>query len=154
VLQQAETAKRQSADEHLDSSHTVLVVEDEPGVLNLVAHTLSRRGFRVLEATDPELGATVFEEHAAEIDLLLTDVVMPFMSGPSLAELLRKKKPQLKVLFMSGHTENRVSFEQILENGVQFLPKPFTSDALIRKIRESLAGTGTEDRPTYSGGSN
>jgi two-component system, cell cycle sensor histidine kinase and response regulator CckA len=144
VFQQSETSKRQVAEEELDGSHTVLVVEDEPGVLNLVAHTLKKRGFNVVEAADPEVGLSAFEEHSGEIDLLLTDVVMPFMSGPALAELLKRKNPQLKVLFMSGHTENRVSFEKILENGVQFLPKPFTSDALITKIRESLADNGPE----------
>jgi two-component system, cell cycle sensor histidine kinase and response regulator CckA len=144
VSPQSESAQRQTTEEQLEGSHTVLVVEDEPGVLNLVAHTLKKGGFNVVEATDPEIGVSVFDEHAEEIDLLLTDVVMPFMSGPALAELLKRKNPQLKVLFMSGHTENRVSFEKILENGVQFLPKPFTSDALISKIRESLAGNGPE----------
>jgi FixJ family two-component response regulator len=97
----------------------------------------------------------LFEEHGGKIDLLVSDVVMPFMSGPSLAELLTRKKPQLKVLFMSGHTENRASFEQILEKGVQFLPKPFTSDTLLRKVTETLNGIAAQDETgTPSGGSN
>jgi len=151
----ADALKRQAAEEPLECSQTILVVEDEPGVLNLVVHTLRKHGFRVLETTDPKHGVTLFEEHMAEIDMLLTDVVMPFMSGPTLAGLLTRKKPRLKVLFMSGHADNKVSFEKILEQGVQFLPKPFASDALINKVRETLAGTSAylESEPA-SGGSN
>ena len=155
VSQLAETNQRPPVDDRVDSCHTILVVEDEPGVLNLVVHTLRKRGFTVLETTDPEQGVALFDEHAQEIDMLLTDVVMPFMSGPALAELLTQKKPGLKVLFMSGHTDDRVSFERILEKGVQFLPKPFASDALIRKVRDTLNGTGApEATGTISGGSN
>jgi two-component system, cell cycle sensor histidine kinase and response regulator CckA len=153
VFQQAEATKRPSFDEPMDGSHTILVVEDEPGVLNLVVHTLRKRGFNVMETTDPEHAVTLFEEHQGEIDLLLTDVVMPFMSGPTLAEILTRKNPQLKVLFMSGHTENRASLEKILEQGVHFLPKPFTSDALARKVRESLTGQPAQQQ-SATGGSN
>ena len=155
VFQPADALKRQAAEEPLQGSQTILVVEDEPGVLNLVVHTLRKRGFSVLETTDPEQGVTLFEEHLEEIDMLLTDVVMPFMSGPALAELLIGKKAQLKVLFMSGHTDNKVSFEKILEQGVPFLPKPFTSDTLIKKVRETLAGAQAQrEAEPPSGGSN
>jgi two-component system, cell cycle sensor histidine kinase and response regulator CckA len=154
VFKPADPLKRQTVDEQLEGSQTILVVEDEPGVLNLVVHTLRKLGFNVLETTDPEHGVKLFEEHRDKIDMLLTDVVMPFMSGPTLAELLIRMKPQLKVLFMSGHTDNRASFEKILENGVQFLPKPFASDALIRKVRDTLDGTGTQkETGAPSGGS-
>ena len=144
VFQPADALKRQAAEEPEQGSQTILVVEDEPGVLNLVVHTLRKRGFCVYDTTDPELGVTLFEEHQDEIDMLLTDVVMPFMSGPTLADLLTRKKPQLKVLFMSGHTDNKVSFEKILEQGVPFLPKPFASDTLISKVRETLAGPSAQ----------
>jgi two-component system, cell cycle sensor histidine kinase and response regulator CckA len=156
VFEQAEAPKRQAAEEQLRGSHTILVVEDEPGVLNLVVHTLRRRGFNVLESTDPEQGVAIFDQHAREIDLLLTDVVMPFMSGPDLAELLIGKNPNLKVLFMSGHTENRASFEKILEKGVPFLPKPFTTDALAKKILETLQGPAAQQQQDQapSGGRN
>jgi two-component system, cell cycle sensor histidine kinase and response regulator CckA len=155
VFQPADALKRLTVDEQGNGSQTILVVEDEPGVLNLVVHTLKKRGFKVLDTTDPEQSIALFEEHGADIDLLLSDVVMPFMSGPSLAEILTRKKPQLKVLFMSGHTDNRVSFEKILEQGVQFLPKPFTSDALIKKVMETLNGIGApEITGASSGGSN
>jgi two-component system, cell cycle sensor histidine kinase and response regulator CckA len=155
VFQPADALKRQAAEEPLQGSQTIMVVEDEPGVLNLVVHTLRKRGFSVFETTDPEHGVTLFEEHLEEIDMLLTDVVMPFMSGPALAEMLVGKKPQLKVLFMSGHTDNKVSFEKILEQGVPFLPKPFTSDTLIKKVRETLAGAHAHrEAEPPSGGSN
>jgi PAS domain S-box-containing protein len=156
VFQPAEALLRQPVDEQLEGSQTILVVEDEPGVLNLVVHTLRKRGFKVLETTEPEHGVKLFEEHQNEIDMLLTDVVMPFMSGPTLAELLLRKKPQLKVLYMSGHTDNRLSLQNILEKGVHFLPKPFASDALIKKVRETLHGTEAqkEEEVAPSGGSN
>ena len=153
VFQAADSPARQMADEQLQGSQTILVVEDEPGVLNLVVHTLKQRGFEVLETTDPQQGVTLFEEHGERIDMLLTDVVMPFMSGPALAEVLSSKKPGLKVLFMSGHTDNRLSLESKLEQGVQFLPKPFTSDALIRKVWDTLVGR-PEGEAAPSGGSN
>ena len=150
-----ESRQKQSVEDEIDTSHTILVVEDEPGVLNLVVHTLRMRGFTVYETTEPELGITLFEQHAQEIDMLLTDVVMPFMSGPALAELLTGKKPELKVLFMSGHTENRANLEKILEKGIHFLPKPFASDALIRKVRDTLKGSvAPEAAGMISGGSN
>ncbi|MBU5613599.1 PAS domain S-box protein [Geomonas azotofigens] len=155
TYQEAESQGKRQQDEPIDTDHTILVVEDEPGVLNLVVHTLRMRGFTVLETTDPEQGVTLFEQHADQIDMLLTDVVMPFMSGPTLAEILLAKKPKLKVLFMSGHTDNRVSFEKTLEKGMQFLPKPFTSDALIRKVRDTLQGTESQEATrAISGGSN
>jgi two-component system, cell cycle sensor histidine kinase and response regulator CckA len=148
VFQPAEILKRQAVDDLLQGTQTILVVEDEPGVLNLVVHTLRKHGFKVLETTDPENGVALFDEHADSIDMLLTDVVMPFMSGPTLAEILVGKNPQLKVLFMSGHTDNKVSFEKILEKGVNFLPKPFASDALVKKVKETLAGAGTPGETT------
>ena len=155
AFQITEAHQKQQVDEPVDAAHTILVVEDEPGVLNLVVHTLRMRGFTVFEATDPEQGIALFDEHAGEIDMLLTDVVMPFMSGPTLAEQLSRKKPALKVLFMSGHTDDRVNFEKILEQGMQFLPKPFASDALLKKVRETLnRAEAQEAAGAISGGSN
>ncbi|MCM0081721.1 PAS domain S-box protein [Geomonas sp. Red32] len=154
VYQQAEAPRRPvTADGH-EGSHTILVVEDEPGVLNFVVHTLKKHGYRVLESVDPELGVNIFEEHQEEIDLLLTDVVMPFMSGPMLADILVGKNPQLKVIFMSGHTDNRVNFDKIQQQGMQFLSKPFTSDTLARKIKETLDEAEGGATGASSGGSN
>jgi two-component system cell cycle sensor histidine kinase/response regulator CckA len=147
--------ERQSIEEQLIGSQTILVVEDEPGVLGLVVQILRQRGFKVLETTNPLHGETLFKQHADEIDMLLTDVVMPGLSGPALAERLTLRKPDLQVLFMSGHTQNKVALEKMLENGVQFLPKPFTSDGLIKKVRETLSGKRDKEKSWVpSGGSN
>lgn len=155
TLETTEAQSRRQLDESIDTNYTILVVEDEPGVLNLVVHTLRMRGFKVLESTDPEQGIALFDKHEGDIDMLLTDVVMPFMSGPTLADILLGKKPDLKVLFMSGHMENRIGFEKTLEKGMQFLPKPFAGDALIRKVRDTLQGTGTQEASrAMLGGSN
>ncbi|GFO61426.1 hypothetical protein GMST_37510 [Geomonas silvestris] len=153
VYQPADPLKRPVLEDPSRGHHTILVVEDEPGVLNLVTHTLRKRGYQVLETTDPELGVEIFREHKDSIDMLLTDVVMPFMSGPALAEELTRLKPGLKILFMSGHAENRASLEKILEQGAPFLPKPFASDTLISKVKETLAGSPLMPGPEVSGGS-
>jgi len=95
-------------------------------------------GYHVLEAlTSPE-AARLCEHHDGPIHLLLTDVIMPQLSGPALAKLAQTVRPSLKVLFMSGHTDDAVLRRGIREEGVPFLPKPFTPDALIRKVREVL----------------
>ena len=152
VFQEIERGGRQGIEDQQQGNQTILVVEDEPGVLNLVVHTLKKRGFNVVETTDPGYGVTLFEEHQDEIDMLLTDVVMPFMSGPTLAKLLTQKKPELKVLFMSGHADNRLGLENELEEDVRFLSKPFTSDTLIKKVWETLTGTGELQRMAHAGG--
>jgi len=131
----------ESASELPTGSQTILVVEDEPGVRNLIAQVLTKRGFKVLECGDPKEALSVFDGERDEIDMLLTDVVMPYLSGPALAHLLTARKPELPVLFMSGHTDNKEALEKILEKGIQFLPKPFTSDGLLRKVRDTLACT-------------
>ena len=91
---------------------------------------------------------------AVDVVLEIADVVMPVMSGPALAGLLTGRNPRLKVLFMSGHAANRADLEEMLGNGVQFLPKPFTSDALIRKVRETLSEEEQRQSCAPPGGSN
>jgi signal transduction histidine kinase/CheY-like chemotaxis protein len=118
-------------------SETVLLVEDETGVRELVRELLSRCGYVVLEATDPQDAMQQFAARRAEIHLLVTDVVMPRMSGPQLAERFLAERPDLKVLYMSGYTDEQV----IVQNGAAapaFLQKPFTPDVLARKVREVL----------------
>ena len=139
VHQQMDQVTRAStAEEAPQGSQTILVVEDEPGVLNLVVHTLKKKGYNVLETTDPLEALEIFDQHQATIDLVLTDVVMPFMSGPKLAETLTQKKPDLKLIFMSGHTDDKVNFEKILEKGVPFLAKPFVNGSLVKKVGHAL----------------
>lgn len=118
---------------------TVLLVEDEPGVRGLTGRVLSRQGYRVLEASNGEEALRVAREHAGEpIDLLVTDVVMPLMGGKTLAERLKAMHPGIRVLYMSGYTDNVVVHHGILDRGVAFLQKPFGPEALARKVREML----------------
>ncbi len=118
----------------LTGDQTILIVEDEIGVLNLVVSTLRKQGYRVLHSNSPYEAMEIFKQHQNEIELLLTDVAMPFMSGPKLAEQLQTFKPSLKVVFMSGHTSDAVMLQQIQEKGLAFLSKPFVDGALVNKI--------------------
>ncbi|MQA28494.1 MAG: response regulator [Luteitalea sp.] len=121
-------------------SETVLVVEDEEGVRRLGTEALRRHGYAVLEARDSLEALRVVEHHQGIIDLVVTDVVMPHMTGRELAERIRQARPSLKVLFMSGFTHHAV-MQRELGPGASFLQKPFTSGALARRVRELLDST-------------
>ncbi len=123
-------------------SETILLVEDEPGVRTLVRDTLSIHGYTVLEARHGIEALLVGSQHGGSIHLLLTDVVMPQMSGGELADQLRRVRPALAVLYMSGYTENAVVQHGVLAPGTAFLHKPFTPDELARKVRSVLDGDG------------
>jgi signal transduction histidine kinase len=119
---------------------TILLVEDEPAVRGLVQETLRLHGYTVLEARHGIEALLTVAKHTGPIDLLLTDVVMPQMSGPEVAEKLHSLRPDTKVLYMSGYPDHPV-FEQgkaLIENA--FLPKPFTPNVLAKKVREVLDG--------------
>lgn len=118
-------------------SETILLVEDESALRGLARLVLEARGYSVLEAADGREGLAVFTLHSGAIDLLLTDVVMPISGGRELAEAARRLRPGLKVLFMSGHTEDTILKEGI-GNGAQFLQKPFTSAVLALRVRDAL----------------
>jgi len=118
---------------------TILAVEDEEKVRKLAAQILKGQGYTVLEASDGEEAIRVAEKHAGnEIHLLLTDVVMPGISGHELANHLVSLFPKMKVLFMSGYADNAIVHHGVLEVGVNYIQKPFTVDALARKVREVL----------------
>jgi two-component system cell cycle sensor histidine kinase/response regulator CckA len=123
-------------------SETILLAEDDEMVRTLVCETLQREGYRVIAAADPEEARRVAEHHRAPIHLLITDVIMPKVSGRELADQLRQRLPDLKVLFMSGYTDNAVLNSGILQKEVAFLQKPFTPAALAEKVREVLEGGG------------
>jgi two-component system, cell cycle sensor histidine kinase and response regulator CckA len=125
--------RRRSAEE------TVLVVEDAQGLRELTRRLLQRQGYTVLVASNAEEALRLFEDHAS-IDLLLTDVVMPGASGPELVEQLVERRPALKVIYMSGYTEEAIVQHGVLKPGIAFLYKPFTADTLERKLREVLDG--------------
>jgi two-component system, cell cycle sensor histidine kinase and response regulator CckA len=122
----------------IGGSETVLLVEDEESVRQLVRDTLASRGYRVLEAENGQCGLTVASAHEGTIDLIITDVVMPGMSGRELADQLVAIRPEVKVLYLSGYTEDTIVSEGTIESGKAFLQKPFTLQALSRKVREVL----------------
>jgi CheY-like chemotaxis protein len=129
--------------EILKGSETILAVEDEIEVRKLVAQILTGQGYRVIEASDGEDAIRVAEKNSENnIHLLLTDVVMPGMSGHELAVLLGVSHPKMKVLYMSGYTDNAIVHHGVLEEGVNYIQKPFTLDALARKVREVLDQKG------------
>jgi two-component system cell cycle sensor histidine kinase/response regulator CckA len=122
---------------------TVLIVEDEDGVRNLSRTALIKYGYAVLVASSPGEAVQVSKMHGGAIDLLLTDVVMPQMNGRRLADLLRSERPEMKVVYMSGYTDDAVVQQGVLEAGVHFLHKPFSPAALGVKVREVLDGATT-----------
>jgi two-component system, cell cycle sensor histidine kinase and response regulator CckA len=119
-------------------NETILLVEDEPAVRQLAQMVLSERGYTVLEALSPEDAERLAGHDGAEIHLLLTDVVMPGMSGRELARRLTGRYPHLRVLYMSGYTYNVIAQDGTLEEGISFLQKPFTPQVLTEKVREAL----------------
>ena len=121
-------------------TETILVVEDETAVRDLVCTTLEERGYTILTATDGLDALRLVATRQQPVDLLLTDVVMPKMSGRELAEKLEEQWPGLKVLFMSGYMDDAVVRHGILTAQVAFLPKPFSSTLLANKVREALDG--------------
>ncbi|MEK7867276.1 MAG: ATP-binding protein [Planctomycetota bacterium] len=121
-------------------SETILVVEDEAPLRKLATRILAGSGYDVLEAADVEEAVTICEEHGGVIHLLLTDVVMPRMSGRQLADRILARRPELRVLYMSGYAEDEVIHHGVTELGAGFLQKPFAPDDLVRRVRSVLDG--------------
>jgi len=120
-------------------TETILLVEDEEMILSFCTKTLNQLGYEVLKAGSPHQALSVVQRHGSGIDLLLTDVIMAKMSGKELADELRRDFPSLKALYMSGYTANVIARHGILEEGVMFLQKPFSREALAKKVREALS---------------
>ena len=117
---------------------TILLVEDENSIRVTTRTFLESRGYTVLTAATPALALSLSEKHSDRIHALITDVVMPGMSGRDLANHLAKQRPGLRCIFMSGYTANVIAHHGVLDEGVDFLAKPFSRDQLIRKLREAL----------------
>ncbi|HKU27155.1 MAG TPA: PAS domain-containing protein [Candidatus Sulfotelmatobacter sp.] len=122
-------------------TETILLVEDDEQLRELSSSVLTNCGYNVLVASSPEQGLTICKANADEIRLLVTDVVMPRINGRQLAEQVLKFHPQMKVLYISGYTNNAIVHYGVLDPGLWFLPKPFTLSELVAKVREVLDAT-------------
>lgn len=123
----------------LSRGETILLVEDDPSILKLGIRIIEKMGYKVLSTTKPKEAQKIAEEYDGQINLLITDVVMPEMNGRELSEQLRHLYPQLKILFMSGYTANVIAHRGVLDEGINFISKPFSPKGIAVKIREALA---------------
>jgi DNA-binding NtrC family response regulator len=122
---------------------TILLVEDEEMVRTLMCEVLERAGYRVLPCSHPQEGIEVSRQHVGQIDLLLTDVVMPGMNGRDMANQILEILPELRVVFMSGYAEHVLTHEGAVDPKFEYLQKPFALQTLMRKLERVL---GTEER--------
>jgi CheY-like chemotaxis protein len=130
---------REALPETLRGTETVLLVEDEQMVRRAVRDVLQRNGYRVLVASNAGEALLISEQHTGFIHLLLTDVVMPRMSGPDLVERLDPWHPEMKVLYVSGYTDNAIAVHGVPDPGAAVLQKPFSVESLLQKVRQVLA---------------
>ncbi|MGA9538058.1 MAG: PAS domain S-box protein [Desulfobacterales bacterium] len=135
------TTKVDAAQSAASGHETILLVEDEPMILEITTKMLERQGYKVMAATTPGEAIRLAREHAGEIHLLMTDVVMPEMNGRDLAKNLLSLYPKLKRLFMSGYTADVIAHHGVLDEGVQFIQKPFSGQNLASRVREVLDET-------------
>jgi two-component system cell cycle sensor histidine kinase/response regulator CckA len=122
----------------LKGSETILLAEDDALVRALTRKLLCEAGYHVLEAESSEAALALAERHSATIHLLLTDVVMPRMGGRQFADQLCARRPETKVLFMSGYTNDSIIRHGLVDSAVELLQKPFTRVALLRRVRGLL----------------
>jgi two-component system cell cycle sensor histidine kinase/response regulator CckA len=134
----AATGPAKAETDMASGAETVLVVEDEEGVRSLVRLALEAAGYKVLETEDGESALATCANHVGPIHLLLTDVVMPKMSGPVVAERVASLRPGIKVLYMSGYTDDAAVHHEVLSHNMPFIQKPFSPLALRKKIGEVL----------------
>ena len=125
-------------DKQHGGTETVLVVEDDDAIRSLSRRILEGAGYTVFDAPNPRQAEALFEKRENTFTLLVTDVIMPGSSGPKLFEVLSRMSPGLRVLYVSGYTDDTIVHQGQLDPGVEFLQKPFTSDALTLRVREIL----------------
>lgn len=131
-------------------TETILMVEDEAPVRVVVRRMLERQGYTVLDAASGPDALRLAETSARDIDLVLTDVVMPEQSGRAFAEQLALRRPEQRVLYMSGYTDDEIVRRGLTQPGARLLQKPFTPQRLARAVREALDGSGPDGRPQGS----
>jgi two-component system, cell cycle sensor histidine kinase and response regulator CckA len=124
------------------TSSTILAVDDDPAVLGFLDHVLRSAGYRVLLADGGWRALETYENSPEPVNLLLTDVIMPDLTGPVVAERLRARQPDLQVLFISGYHDADLVQRFVQKRGFTLLPKPFTVEGLLRGVEESLSGVG------------
>jgi CheY-like chemotaxis protein len=134
----ADAPEPKAAPASLSGVETILSVEDDEAVRTITRRMLEKRGYRILSADSGEEALRIAAEYPAPISLLITDVIMPEMSGGTLAERLQSILPGLNVLYVSGYTDEAIAHHGVPAEGVHFLQKPFTADALARKVRQIL----------------
>jgi two-component system, cell cycle sensor histidine kinase and response regulator CckA len=140
ILEPASGAPEKPPASMLRGSETILVVEDQEDVRKLIRVILQKLGYRILEAGSPRDAEVVSAGYPARIQLMVTDVVMPLATGRDLADRLHVSRSGMKVLFISGYTDEVIAHHGIIERGVAFLPKPFSAEMLAMKVREVLDG--------------
>ena len=143
VLEPAEAVAAPAAGAGRGGSETILLAEDNEMVRTLTCEILKRQGYTVVEARHGADALDIARRYHGPIHLLLTDVVMPEMSGPELVSRLGPIRPQMKIVYMSGYTADAIDHQGMLDEGIEFLPKPVGVDTLVRKIREVLDGRRT-----------
>jgi len=129
-------------------NETILLVEDEPAILNLTTMMLQRLGYTVLPASSPGEAIRQARDHLCKIDLLITDVVMPEMNGRDLAKNLLSLYPNLKCLFMSGYTANVIAQHGVLDKGMHFIQKPFSKKDLANIVKKVLEESASPELKT------
>jgi two-component system cell cycle sensor histidine kinase/response regulator CckA len=132
-------------------TETILLVEDDPQLIQLSSSVLANCGYKVLAAASPEEALTLCRANQGNISLLVTDVVMPQMNGRQLAEEVKRICPKIRMLYVSGYTSNAIVHYGVLDAGLWFLPKPFSLSAFVAKVREVLDAPG-DGRVTQTSG--
>jgi two-component system, cell cycle sensor histidine kinase and response regulator CckA len=143
---EVESERPTTPDRQTKATATIVVAEDEPGVRGLVRQTLEQLGYTVLDATNGYEALRVIEQHESEIDLLLTDVIMPVMNGHELAVRLKSISPRTKVLYMSGYTDETLASHGIAQPEIDFIQKPFTPSELAGKVEMALSIDQEEEK--------
>jgi nitrogen-specific signal transduction histidine kinase len=133
-----QTASESVAESTSPCHETILLVEDETAILIMTTQMLEMQGYRVVAANSPAEALRLAQEHTGKIHMLMTDVVMPEMNGQDLAKILQALHSQLKLLFMSGFTANVIAHHGVLDEGINFIQKPFSLHGLMAKVREVL----------------
>ena len=147
-----EPAAERTAETPKGHGETMLLVEDEPVILDVSREMLEQLGYVVMIASTPGEALCIARDHAAEIQMLITDVVMPEMNGRDLANLIGDIKPGLKCLFISGYTANVIAHHGILDPGIHFIQKPFSMEHLAAKVREVLDDARNKAQPAHCNG--